>query len=617
MAKTADGTIVIDVKAKSDQYKKSLTQARKASIAFASGANAAMAAAATAVWKLNQRVADLRNALNDMSVRTGLSAKTLAGLKLAAEGSGQQLASLEGSLRGFPKRMADAAKGTGEARDAFHALDIGLTNADGSLRSADDVLAEFTKKIARVKDPTTKAALSTAAFGKSGTNLMVALGGEGLDKFVDKAESFGLDIGPEASKSANDWQRAQADLNLVMERTIGLVNDMVPLSKGVSNFTTGFVFLTEKIKNLASGMSATEAHTAAMSKTFEFFQSQQTQVAEKTEELIVDFKETAEGLKSIASASKEATSAERVRLQVLSEQAAATANLWSLTTELELALGDERDQIKADFADRMRQIAILENASQDFAEAEIARGQALQIKKRDLLALDIEDRQKAADQIMAIEAAIVESELAQADAIAVDRQARNQQRLSDSFAFADATIGVGQMILDATMAQQDLTTESGRQQARKQFYLQKGVSLANAAISTAAAVAGALANPPAPPYSIPQAIAAGAFGSAQIGIISAQQPSFHIGSRAGDLAPDEATITRRERMGVLTPQGIQAGGADAIARANAGLSDMGGPMILQLGGDFFDAAAKRAAKTGGAFSRSVRQRSKVGHRMVR
>jgi hypothetical protein len=68
---------------------------------------------------------------------------------------------------------------------------------------------------------------------------------------------------------------------------------------------------------------------------------------------------------------------------------------------------------------------------------------------------------------------------------------------------------------------------------------------------------------------------------------------------------------------VLTPQGIQAGGADAIARANAGLSDMGGPMILQLGGDFFDAAAKRAAKTGGAFSRSVRQRSKVGHRMVR
>ena len=58
---------------------------------------------------------------------------------------------------------------------------------------------------------------------------------------------------------------------------------------------------------------------------------------------------------------------------------------------------------------------------------------------------------------------------------------------------------------------------------QKQFKKDKAFSIAQITIDTARAVAGALANPPSPPFSIPQAVAAGVFGAAQIAAVAAQK----------------------------------------------------------------------------------------------
>ena len=72
-------------------------------VAFGLAAKAGLGA----VKALTQGLADSRNELADTATRTGITAHTLAGLRLAAEGSGLTLGNLSGSLALFPKRMRD------------------------------------------------------------------------------------------------------------------------------------------------------------------------------------------------------------------------------------------------------------------------------------------------------------------------------------------------------------------------------------------------------------------------------------------------------------------------------------------------------------------------------
>lgn len=198
--------------------------------------------AVTAVTGLVQNVADLRNQLNDAATATGLSTRTLAGLKLAAEGSGDTLDDLMSSLQRLPKTIVDVASGTGSAGAAFEALGVSATDANGKLRSADDVIRDLLDGLAKVEDPTQRAALATIAFGKSGTSLLQALGDPtALDHFVDQAERFGTDVGPEASAGADQWQRSLADLWLVLEGAGSDLSDFLNVGSSLDNFTLGFV----------------------------------------------------------------------------------------------------------------------------------------------------------------------------------------------------------------------------------------------------------------------------------------------------------------------------------------------------------------------------------------
>jgi len=178
---------------------------------------AAALAAGVAVGSLIKSVVDARNELIDTSTRTGLTAETIAGLKLAAEGSGLQLANLATGLQQLPKRMADVARGTGEAKIAFEQLGISVVNADGSLRSADDVLRESLNALQNVESATERSALATQLFGEAGTGLLQALSGSQLEEFVNQAERFGVKVGPDAAKAAGDFQRELANMELMAE----------------------------------------------------------------------------------------------------------------------------------------------------------------------------------------------------------------------------------------------------------------------------------------------------------------------------------------------------------------------------------------------------------------
>ena len=175
-------------------------------------------AASMAIFNLAQEVADLRNDLIDASTRTGIAADTLGGLRLAAEGSGQAFESLLPSLDQLPKRMADAASGVGPVAKAFADLEVKADDGFGALRPADDVLKDLLAALGNVTDGTTRAALASQVFGKSGGKLLQALGNtSSLEAFVGMAEEFGVSSGPEAAAASARWQRAIAELNIVLD----------------------------------------------------------------------------------------------------------------------------------------------------------------------------------------------------------------------------------------------------------------------------------------------------------------------------------------------------------------------------------------------------------------
>ncbi len=218
------------------QYNKAQRAAQKAAkatkVSWADTARSAamvgtaLTGAAVAVVAFGQSMADLNNELTDTATRTGLLVEQVAGLRLAGQGSGVEFAKLENGLNRLPKAMADAAKGTGSAADAFKRLGIEVQDADtGALRDASDVFAEITTELGSMDDAALKSATAMEIFGTKAGGALVQSGAlENLDAFVALATEFGVDVGPKATQAAADFQREMALLRTVSQ---GVAQDLL------------------------------------------------------------------------------------------------------------------------------------------------------------------------------------------------------------------------------------------------------------------------------------------------------------------------------------------------------------------------------------------------------
>lgn len=200
----------------------------------AQSAGLAIAGAATAVVAFGQHLADLQNELSDASARTGIATDTLAGLRLAAEGSGLAFSSLEKGLDRLPKQMLDAANGVGTAKDAFARLGVDVTDAEGNLRDANDVFDETIAALGGIENDALKAASAAEIFGqKAGPGFIQSGAIDALDDYVSLSREFGLDTGPAAAKAAADFQRNVALLKDVGARQFQEIADALGGSGGI------------------------------------------------------------------------------------------------------------------------------------------------------------------------------------------------------------------------------------------------------------------------------------------------------------------------------------------------------------------------------------------------
>jgi hypothetical protein len=114
------------------------------------------------------------DALDKMSLRTGVSATALAELGFAAEQSGANIEAVESALQRMQRNLGGIGPESIKTTAALEAL--GLSMADVRGLSPEDQFQLIAERIGDINDPAQRAAAAMAVFGQGGRQLLPMLG---------------------------------------------------------------------------------------------------------------------------------------------------------------------------------------------------------------------------------------------------------------------------------------------------------------------------------------------------------------------------------------------------------------------------------------------------------
>jgi lambda family phage tail tape measure protein len=211
----------------------------------------AAAAVTGGVVALAKSSIDLADDMRDLSQRTGVSIQTLGQFKIAAELSGSSLEGVAKGLTFLNKNMVAAATGTEAAAAAFKTIGVATTDAQGNLRSADQVFLDIADRFATLRDGPEKAALAMKVFGKAGAELIpiLNLGSKEIQRFglnisqdfADKADAFNDQIGIANAQLTNlTIQIGSALLPVLNGLVLTLTQSVVQIGQWIQGIQTAY-----------------------------------------------------------------------------------------------------------------------------------------------------------------------------------------------------------------------------------------------------------------------------------------------------------------------------------------------------------------------------------------
>jgi hypothetical protein len=204
---------------------KSIGKAFKAAGKVAGALAIGTLAAGAGIVAFGQHIADLNNQLSDAATRSGLATDTLAGLRLAAEGSGLAFENLQRGLDKLPSVIQDVRTGSKQATEAL--TNIGISADEVANSNSDQIFKKIAFQIGSIKDPAEKSAAAIDIFGQQAGAALIQTGAlDNLSSYVNLAREFGVSVGPQAAEEAARFQRAMAELGTVSQ---GVASDMLLL----------------------------------------------------------------------------------------------------------------------------------------------------------------------------------------------------------------------------------------------------------------------------------------------------------------------------------------------------------------------------------------------------
>lgn len=554
--------------------------------------------AAKALGSMAQNAADLVDELHTAAGATGLSVESVQALKLAADRSGKSLSDM------LPKELAvklgELRKGTGEVKAAFDS--IGLSSKDFIGLDADQSYQKIIRALYDTEDATVRAAAAMKILGEGGKQALSAFGDVSeFDAYLDRAATM-ITTSDDAAEATAKLQRVYGEMAEIVDE-VGAA--LLVAADNAGLFDGALLALkTSGLPVIQGTYTATLLLSRAWQQILDLSRSPlNPEAIRQLQAALEDARRDSElffaGLSSGLDTLDGGEQTEPTRIEIVAKAAAAAREeidrLSPALAAFQRALERERDAqregidaIEAKYS-RLRR-GYEEEAAAIMAIADLTADQyaTLEDQFTDRLALAQRAYDAEVAAFIAAEEAKAAAENERLDALrareAADRKAREARDAEAALRQRQVQIETNAAIFDSSsnlarglVALGNQREAANAAQARRRWEVEQGINLAIAAGQAAIGLSRAAASAP-PPANIPAIIAATIQGAANVLAVRAvPAPSFHIGSRAGDLAPDEmrATLTRREV--VLTPQGQEA------ANLNAGIRSTSEAPVLILG----------------------------------
>lgn len=234
--------------------------AGKAKLAIAA-IGVAVAAAAVGLVKMTRAVAKQGDQYQKLALRLGSTAESLSQLRFVAERSGVTFETLTMGLQRMTRRVAEAAKGTGEARGALK--ELGISAILLSRLAPEQQFEAIAEAMHGVNQQSDKVRLSMKLFDSEGVALVQTMedGAQGIQALREEADKLGVTMSTDAANKAAQYEDAMTDVSAALTgiaQTIvikgGLLEGMTNLGKEMSEIALRPEFL-EMVKDMAKAMS--------------------------------------------------------------------------------------------------------------------------------------------------------------------------------------------------------------------------------------------------------------------------------------------------------------------------------------------------------------------------
>lgn len=157
-----------------------------------------------AFLNLSKQAIKTANDIGDVSEKLGVSTSALQEFQFAASQSGVKVETLNMGLQRFGRRSAEAAQGTGEAKDAIKQLGVQLRDTDGKLRTTEALFTDAMAAIGDVQDPLEQLRLGFKLFDSEGAGLIVMAAN--LEDLRGEARRLGLVLSDDVIQRSDELQ---------------------------------------------------------------------------------------------------------------------------------------------------------------------------------------------------------------------------------------------------------------------------------------------------------------------------------------------------------------------------------------------------------------------------
>lgn len=180
---------------------------------------AAIVKAEKALISMTKEAASNADDLLTLASVTGMTTDSVQELNYMADLTDVSLDRIKDSLKETTNKMQEAAAGTGDAYDAYQRLGVEITNADGSLRSAQDVFYDTIDALGDMKNQAERDALAMDLMSESAQELnpIIELGGDKLREYAQEANDMGYVLDNDALKSLQAVDDAYSRLQNTQE----------------------------------------------------------------------------------------------------------------------------------------------------------------------------------------------------------------------------------------------------------------------------------------------------------------------------------------------------------------------------------------------------------------